>query len=742
VFWIDASNEENAESGFADLGQQAGKGATFAAGIHWLSTCTKSWLLIIDNADDPDMDVSNYFPSGGRGHILITTRNPEVIEYATIGSFQFRGMDPEEAITLLLKSAHTNDSEGPNTQHRKLAQGIASELGYLALALTLAGATIRRKIYTLERYLNYYLDQRKKMISYPQVSTADDANIITTWEIPFQRIANRKTVEYKDAVDIMHIFAFMHFESIPDIIFRKYSRTVSGRVATLVDPPDILQNKTVWDEEADARVRRALRILCDYSIVDYEPRSDDKGFCILHPVVHAWARGRLTPTDQIRWVGITASVLSDCISPNLEASGRQFRRLLLPHIDSCLHAMDTLFLSLPANIEQAVQVSRFALVYAENGLWTKALDLQLQVVKLRKKKLGKRHEDTMAAQSSLGYIYWNMFAIRRAIEVQYDVVQSRWLCRPSLRYWMTWPPWRPIHLSYCMALNEITQTLWLAGVTERSKQAGEKAMMGLMLHYGPDDPKTLDAMFNLARTYLHLAEYDKCHNLLVQVVKKRKGYFGPDHPDTLMARNELGMYYRAVGRLGVAERLVTNVYESRRKIMGEEHAYTLWSLNDLSKIVCDRGLLQKAASMLEEIIPIVTRTLGDDHVGMFMTKSNLARAYSLMKKWNEAEVILRELLAVVKPDHPDYIHVMHGYVHVLAKMGNQQDAEKGCNELLEVIMKTGVMNMDNPRSIAIAELLAMIYRAQERLDEIAALKIKVPMMTGDKYTEDSPFAMQ
>jgi GTPase SAR1 family protein len=151
IFWIDASSEEKAESDFAYLGQQAGKGATFAAGIHWLSTCSKPWLLVIDNADDPEMDISKYFPAGGKGHILITTRNPEAVIHATIGEFHFRGLDPDEAITLLLKSAHQpNKPEDPDVQSRKLAQGIALELGYLALALAHAGATIRRNIHSRE----------------------------------------------------------------------------------------------------------------------------------------------------------------------------------------------------------------------------------------------------------------------------------------------------------------------------------------------------------------------------------------------------------------------------------------------------------------------------------------------------------------------------------------------------------------------------------------------------------------
>jgi hypothetical protein len=130
------SSEENAESGFAYLGQQGGKLATFVAGMHWLSNCSKPWLLVIDNADDLDMDISKFFPTRGKGHILITTINLETVLLPTIGEFHFRGMGPEEAITLLLKFAYvSNEPEHPNVQSRELAQSIASELGYLALAL-------------------------------------------------------------------------------------------------------------------------------------------------------------------------------------------------------------------------------------------------------------------------------------------------------------------------------------------------------------------------------------------------------------------------------------------------------------------------------------------------------------------------------------------------------------------------------------------------------------------------------
>lgn len=739
IFWIDASSEENAESGFAYLGQQAGKGATFGAGKHWLSTCPKSWLLVIDNADDPDMDISKYFPAGGKGHILITTRNPGAVIHATVGKFHFRGMEPDEAITLLLKAAHVpNRPENPNVESRKLAQGIASELGYLALALAHAGATIRRNIYTLEKYLHYYLGYRKEMRNCPDAKNADDVKIITTWEIPFRRIRIRESIEYKDAVDLVHIFAFIHFESIPEKIFQMYWNAVQGIEPKLVDHPNILRNQSASNEEAHARLRRALRVLCDYSIIDHDP---DMGICSLHPVIHTWARDRLSPPERTRWLSYTAAVLARCISPNLEASGREFRRLLLPHIDSCLRAMHTLVPSFPESIEQATEIDSFASVYAENGLWKPARKLQRKVIDLRLRKLGKWHEDTIQAQRSLGYMHWNLFEIKSAVEIQAEILKSRWWSRPSPAYWVVWPPWRPEHIPYCIALSDLTMTLWLAGKHALSKQTGEGAVERLMKHLGPDDPITLTAMFNLGRTYLHIGDYQKSHELLVLVVQKRKRFFGPDHADTLMARNELGMSYRLQGRMSIAARLVTNVLDTRKKFLGEEHAYTLWSVNDLSKVMCDGGRPEKAVSMLEEIIPVVQRTLGEEHVGMFMTQTNLARAYGLCERWNDAAVLLRTLTAMIPSEHPDWIHAMSGYVHVRSKLGPVEETESDCKKLVDLIVETKVFALNHPLTLAIAEQLLNIYRAQGRSDETLALKKRVPGINEEKDAQRSLFVI-
>ncbi|KAF2186508.1 TPR-like protein [Zopfia rhizophila CBS 207.26] len=725
IFWIDASNEGNIQSGFASIGERAGRGATLVAGMYWLSRCTQPWLLVLDNADDPDMDISKYCPIGGNGHILVTTRNPSAIEHATAGHIRFRGMEPDEATSLLLKSAFPDPqhiSQPASPRKRQLAEGIAMELGYLALALAHAGATIRRNIYTLEKYLHYYLGHRRTMMSYSQLKGADEANIITTWEIPFRKIASRGSVQHKDAVDLMHIFAFMHFESIPESIFQRSWSDIRKLSFHQMKHPEILQS--VWNEEAQARLRRAIRVLYDHSIIDHEP---SKASCSMHPVIHTWARDRLTDVEQKQWLCCTMGIIALCISPHLEPSGRKFRGLLLPHIKSCRQALKSLYPPLPYSLERAAELERFAWVYAEQGQWGEARKLQYKVIEVRMKLLGKGHEDTLRAQRSLGQTYWNLFDVKPAIEIQLKVLKSRWWCRPYLSNWLTWPPWRPIHVPYCLALDDLTLTLWLAGQREWSKKAGERAVEGLRSRLGPDDPKTLLAMFNLARTYLHLGEQKKSHSLLVQVLKTQKRFFGLNHPDTLMTRNELGISFCASKRhMPVAERLVTNVLQARREILGEEHAYTLWSVNDLSKIYCERGRPEQAVAILEDIVPVVSRTLGDEHVGMSLTRSNLGRAYFMAERWKEAEETVRPLLAMIPSDHPDWIHNMYGYAHIQLKLGLTVESEKNCIKLLDKITQTKCLALDHPRTVAIADLLLRIYRLQGRENDVAAMKKKVP----------------
>ena len=115
--YVDASTKETI---IADLGQIAlakGMGESEKATLDWLSGQRKEWLLLLDNADDPTLNLRSYLPSCPHGNILITSRNRNTCVYAP-QFCQVSDMKPHEARDLLLKHArleHSNETEAPAT---------------------------------------------------------------------------------------------------------------------------------------------------------------------------------------------------------------------------------------------------------------------------------------------------------------------------------------------------------------------------------------------------------------------------------------------------------------------------------------------------------------------------------------------------------------------------------------------------------------------------------------------------
>ena len=258
---------------------------------------------------------------------------------------------------------------------------------------------------------------------------------------------------------------------------------------------------------------------------------------------------------------------------------------------------------------------------------------------------------------------------------------------------------------------------------------GEHAVSGLSKHLGRDDPQTLTAMFNLARTYLHLGDISKSHDLLQWVVEKREHFFGRRHLDTLMAKDELGMSFcaRKTKRdLGRAEALVEEVLEARKEILGEHHAYTLWSINNLAKVSCERGNPEKAILLLKNIKDTVENTLGRRHVGMSMTRSNLVTAYIQSRNWIEAEKENLKVLEIVPSQHPDAIHAKLRHVQILMNTDRIGEAERCCTEMLDVIARIKILKPDSPATTAIARQLWEIYRMQKHVDDAARIEREYP----------------
>lgn len=152
IFWVDGREEQRLKQSFAqNIAKLVGVGKTYQAALHWLSHLDEDWLLIIDNADDPDIDLVKFFPQGANGHVLITTRNQDC-SFGNVGSVAFDGMRPEDANKLLIHVAQV--SQSPDNE--SIVGDIVHHLGFLALAIVVAGSAIRQGACLLKEYLHRF----------------------------------------------------------------------------------------------------------------------------------------------------------------------------------------------------------------------------------------------------------------------------------------------------------------------------------------------------------------------------------------------------------------------------------------------------------------------------------------------------------------------------------------------------------------------------------------------------------
>lgn len=85
---------------------------------------------------------------------------------------EIKGIDPEDAITLLLRAAQIDEITDPT--QRDHARPIARTLAYLPLALIQAGASISQNVCSLEDYLDVYRSHRKEIMSSQGMQCSDN----------------------------------------------------------------------------------------------------------------------------------------------------------------------------------------------------------------------------------------------------------------------------------------------------------------------------------------------------------------------------------------------------------------------------------------------------------------------------------------------------------------------------------------------------------------------------------------
>jgi tetratricopeptide (TPR) repeat protein len=114
------------------------------------------------------------------------------------------------------------------------------------------------------------------------------------------------------------------------------------------------------------------------------------------------------------------------------------------------------------------------------------------------------------------------------------------------------------------------------------------------------------------------------------------------------------------------------------EVRGKKHPSTLTSMNNLAQALSDQGKYEEAETMHRETLALKEEVLGKKHPSTLASMSNLAQALSKQGKYEEAETMHREELAlseeVLGKKHPETLRSVHNLAGLLAQCGQHEEA--------------------------------------------------------------------
>lgn len=291
MFWIDASTSDSIRRGFLQLSPLLQVDHDIDSVKRALANTSQPWLLIFDNADNPRLPLAPWFPSGDRGDVIVTSRNPDAGQYSTVGVKVVTQMLSEDALELLNKTAFgTAIKQGDDHAcNDKVGLQVVQTLGCLALAIVQAGAYIREISCSFQDYLELYRRRRDEVLAYvpKHVGTDYRYTVYTTWQVSLDQLESSHDEASQHALTILRLLCFYHHEQVPMQMFYQAWQNSQGEINKL-DGLLWLGAESSFLDYRQA-VQTAVALLASFSLVT----RDAEMSLSMHPLMHEWCRDKV-----------------------------------------------------------------------------------------------------------------------------------------------------------------------------------------------------------------------------------------------------------------------------------------------------------------------------------------------------------------------------------------------------------------------------------------------------------------
>ncbi|MEU7425195.1 FxSxx-COOH system tetratricopeptide repeat protein [Streptomyces sp. NPDC040750] len=697
------------------------------------------WLLVFDNAENVEA-VRPYFPTGGTGKILITSRNQEWDRVARTLSVDI--FTREESKALLRRRARDlSDFD---------ADRLAEALGDLPLAIEQAAAWQAVTGMSVPEYLRLINEKIAELMLELVPSPDYPMSVAAAWDVSLRQLEQRNPA----ALQLLQVCSFFAPEPISRSLFNNSRSTT---IAPELD--DALRHPI--------KLGRAIREIGVYALARIEHRHDTVQ---LHRLVQAVLVNRMSPQQQADMRHGAHLLLADA-NPNSPGSRELWPRYqaLLPHVvvsravecDSpwvrglvrgiveflyiwgdhdgaasmAREAVEIWTEKFGAEDQQTLEMAKWlafilrmlgeyreaaemmqrtadtyvriageddegtldALIQLCSGLrlraeMTRGLEINRSVYERSLRAFGEDDPATLRAAHSLGVGLRLMGLYQEARELDTETARLRALTLGEN------------HLDTLNTLSGLSIDMRETGDYLGSVAHQEDVYARYVDHYGEDNPASVGCARVLAVCRRRAGDHDGALRLGEMALSKFESRYGSAHPDAVACAANLVVDLRQDGQLRRSRELGEATVERYAAKLGDSHPYTLSARTNVAITLRHLGDVDAAGHHLDVALPGLRESLGDEHILTLTTVIGMANQHSAGERHARAleldQQALDALTRLYGEDHPTTLACANNVVLDLRALGRADEATVLHTETLTRFRRT--LGEGHPATVAAA----------------------------------------
>jgi tetratricopeptide (TPR) repeat protein len=479
------------------------------------------FLLVFDNAPGP-RDLRPYLPRGGRGHVLITSR--ERHWQGTAQPLELDLLPEADAIELL-----TGRTAEAGT--RAEAKALAEELGFLPLALAQARAYVDELAVDLPTYRRRLAESGRKVRARGLPEDADyPHSVATVWQASIEAAERRCPA----ARPLLELLAFLAPDAVPRGLFDAEPGLL----------PEALREPAEHEEAAGALAR--------FSLLRADPTT-----LSVHRLVQAVTRDELDEaTAKARAETAIRLVNAALPRPPWEHTNWPAIAAMLAHALAAAESAQRL----EAGLETAATVlNETALYHKSRAAWAEAEPLYQRAIAIGEKTLGPEHPDLATWLNNLALLYQDT---GRYAEAEPLLQRAMAIGEKTLG---------PEHPALAIRLNNLATLYQATGRDAEAEPLYERAIAIDEKTLGPEHPELATRLNNLALLYRDTGRDAEAEPLYERAIAIDKKALGPEHPGLATYLNNLALLYQDTGRYAEAEPLFQRAVAIGEKALPPNH---------------------------------------------------------------------------------------------------------------------------------------------------------------------------